>query len=58
MSRGLIDLIAKQIKGNPKIIVTGGYTAQMKKYIASQITKVDRHLVFKGLYLLCKNFSN
>ena len=53
MSRGLIELIAKKFKGDkPKVIVTGGYTAQMKKYIASQITKIDRYLVFKGLFLL------
>ena len=52
MSRGLIDLIAKKFKSSPKVIVTGGYTQQMGKYIADQITKIDRHLVFKGLYLL------
>ena len=55
MSRGLIDQITRQIKGKPQVIVTGGYTKQMKKYIARQITKVNPHLVFKGLYLLWKN---
>jgi type III pantothenate kinase len=54
MSRGLIALLAKKIKTKPKVIVTGGYTPQMKKYIAREITAVDRYLVFKGLYLLWK----
>ena len=56
MSRGLISLLTKQLKAKPKVIVTGGYTPQMKKYIASQITKVDRYLVFKGLHLLWEKF--
>ena len=55
MSRGLITLLTKELKAKPKVIVTGGYTSQMKKYIASQVTKVDRYLVFKGLYLLWEN---
>jgi type III pantothenate kinase len=56
MSRGLIDELAKQIKGKPQVIVTGGYTKPMKKYIARQITKEEPHLVFKGLFLLWKAF--
>ena len=33
MSSGLIDLIEKKIKGKAKVIITGGYTSLMKKYI-------------------------
>lgn len=54
MSCGLIDLISQQIKGRPKVIVTGGYTNLMKKFIAKKIDKIDKFIVFKGLYLLSK----
>ena len=54
MSRGLIDLLTRKLRTKPKVIVTGGYTPQMRRYIAGQITKVDRYLVFKGLHLLWK----
>ena len=52
MSRGLIDLLFKQIKGRPQIVVTGGYTALMKKFIHRKIHHVDNDLVFKGIALL------
>jgi len=58
MSRGLITLLQKKLRAKPKVIVTGGYTPQMRKHIAVQITKIDRHLVFKGLYLLWKAFCS
>ena len=54
MSRGLIALLTKRLRIKPKVIVTGGYTSQMRKYITAQMTKVDPHLVFKGLHLLWK----
>jgi type III pantothenate kinase len=52
MCCGLIDQITKKIKGNPKVIVTGGHTRMMKKFIARKITKIDKDLVFKGMGLL------
>ena len=48
MSAGLIDLIKKRIKGKPTVIITGGYTKLMKKYIHDHINIIDDHLVFKG----------
>ena len=55
MCNGLIDRISKKISGRPKIIITGGHTDLMKKYIAKRITKIDNSLVFKGIYLLANS---
>ncbi len=52
MCSGMIDLIKRKIRQRPKIIVTGGYTRLMRKYIAHKIDKIDPHLIFKGLYLI------
>jgi type III pantothenate kinase len=52
MCCGLIDRIKKIIKGKPIVIVTGGYTRLMKKYIQNKVTKIDKDLVFKGMALL------
>jgi len=54
MSKGLIDMIGKEIKGKPKVIVTGGYTKIMHRFIKKKITKFDSQLVFKGMQLLYK----
>ena len=56
MSCGLIDMISKSLKGRPKVIVTGGYTELMKKFISKKIDKIDHDLVFKGLALLSNQF--
>ena len=48
----LIDLLSKKLKGKPKVIVTGGHTHLMRKFIAKKITKIDKDLVFKGMALL------
>ena len=55
MSVGLIDLIRNEIKGNPKVIVTGGHTKVMQKFILPKVTKIDDNLVFKGMYLVWKS---
>ncbi len=52
MCCGLIERISKKIRGRPKVIVTGGHTRLMKKYIAKKATKIDKDLVFKGMSLL------
>jgi type III pantothenate kinase len=51
MCCGLIDRISKRIKGSPKVVVTGGYTRLMKNFISPKTTKIDQHLVFKGMAL-------
>jgi type III pantothenate kinase len=52
MLKGLIGLIKKEIKGKPKVIVTGGYTKLMAKYLKNEIDIIDEKLVLKGLELL------
>jgi type III pantothenate kinase len=52
MCRGLIDLIVAEIGGRPKVIITGGYTHLMKKFIAKKVDHIDNDLVFKGMSLL------
>jgi len=52
MSQGLIELITKKVKGSPKVVITGGYTQVMKRFIAKKIHKIDKDLVFKGMALL------
>jgi len=52
MCGGLIDQISQKMKGRPNVIVTGGHTELIKKFISKKITKIDRNLVFKGMNLL------
>lgn len=54
MCCGLIEQIARKIKGTPKVVVTGGYTQLMNRFISKKNTKVDKDLVFKGMGLLAK----
>ncbi|MDP8211861.1 MAG: type III pantothenate kinase [Candidatus Zapsychrus exili] len=48
----LIRSISTQIKASPKVVVTGGYTKLMKKYLKVKIDKIDNDLIFKGIRLL------
>jgi len=52
MCCGLIDSLAKKLEKKPKVIVTGGHTHLMRKFIAKKITKIDKDLVFKGMAML------
>ncbi|VAX37551.1 Pantothenate kinase type III, CoaX-like [hydrothermal vent metagenome] len=52
MCNGLIDMFQKKYKGKAKVIVTGGHTHLMKKFIHKNITKIDKDLVFQGMRLL------
>lgn len=54
MSCGLIDGISKAIKGKAKVIVTGGHTRLMRKFLIKKVTKIDKDLVFKGMALLAR----
>jgi type III pantothenate kinase len=54
LCNGLIDQISKGMKGRPNVIITGGHTELMRKFVASKILKVDKYLVFKGLELLSR----
>jgi len=52
MIKGLIDLLSKDLKIKPKIIVTGGYSDLMKHYVLDDACVVDKELIFKGMVLL------
>lgn len=52
LCQGFIELISKQIGGRPKVVMTGGHTHLMKKFVASKIRIIDDHLVHKGMALL------
>ncbi len=52
LCRGFIDLISQQIKAKPKVVMTGGHTNLMKKFVSPKIRIIDEDLVFKGIYFL------
>jgi type III pantothenate kinase len=52
LCRGFIDLISQEIKANPKVVMTGGHTHLMKKFVSPKIRIIDEDLVFKGIYFL------
>jgi type III pantothenate kinase len=52
LCRGLIDLIGQQMKVRPKVVLTGGHTQLMKKFVSPKIRIIDENLVFKGIYFL------
>ncbi len=54
LCQGFIDLLAKQLKDTPKVVMTGGHTHLMKKFVSPKIRIIDEDLVFKGLGLLVK----
>lgn len=55
MCRGLIDLISDRIKDHPKVIITGGHTRLMQKFIRTRVDIIDQNLVFKGIALIYQN---
>ncbi|MBI4309871.1 MAG: type III pantothenate kinase [Candidatus Omnitrophica bacterium] len=52
LCRGMIELMGRQMRMKPKVVMTGGHTRLMKKFIAPQIRSIDDHLVHKGMALL------
>jgi type III pantothenate kinase len=52
LCQGFIDLLAHQMKAKPRVVMTGGHTQLMKKFVSPKIRIIDEHLVFKGMYLL------
>ena len=52
LCRGFIDLISRQMKVKPKVVMTGGHTQLMKKFVSPKIRIIDEDLVFKGIYFL------
>jgi type III pantothenate kinase len=58
MCSGLIERISNQMKSDPQVIVTGGYTGVMKKFISAKIIKIDQLLVFKGMAALRNHYKS
>ena len=52
LCRGFIDLISHEMKVKPKVVMTGGHTRLMKKFVSPKIRIIDEDLVFKGIYFL------
>ncbi|MBI3601560.1 MAG: type III pantothenate kinase [Candidatus Omnitrophica bacterium] len=52
LCQGFIDLLARQLRARPKVVMTGGHTQLMKKFVSPKIRIIDQDLVFKGLYFL------
>lgn len=52
LCQGFIDLISQQMKARPKVVMTGGHTRLMKKFVSPKIRIIDEDLVFKGIYFL------
>lgn len=57
MCRGLIDHVAGTMSRRPKVIITGGHTGLMRKFIRTRIDRVDQNLVLKGIALVQQNLS-
>ncbi len=55
LCNGLIDLIARQMKTHPRVILTGGYGHLMRKFISRPITRLDNELIFRGIELIDRN---
>ena len=49
---GLIDRITEKMRSRPIVIVTGGYSHWMRKFISRDIQHVDKNLIFKGMSLV------
>lgn len=52
MCCGLIDRLAKNIGGKPKVILTGGYAGLIASELEDRANVIDIDLVFKGMRLL------
>ena len=61
LCKGMIDLLSVSLRGaskasdeaiSVKVVMTGGHTRLMKKFISPKIRIIDEDLVFKGIYFL------
>lgn len=51
LCNGLIDSLRHDLRKRAKVVITGGHTQIMKRFISHKITSIDSDLVFKGNYL-------
>jgi type III pantothenate kinase len=61
LCKGMIDLLTESLRGTRKasdeaiavkVVMTGGHTHLMKKFVSPKIRIIDEDLVFKGIYFL------
>lgn len=51
MCQGMVARISKEIKGNPRVVITGGYAHLMVRFLKNYRPIVDQDLVHKGMML-------
>ena len=57
LCKGMIDLLSSQMsfprkRESIKVVMTGGHTHLMKKFVSPKIRIIDEDLVFKGIYFI------
>jgi type III pantothenate kinase len=52
LCKGMIDMLCAQLPSGVKVVMTGGHTQLMKKFVSPKIRIIDENLVFKGIYCL------
>ncbi len=59
MCQGMIELLGQQVANSRRhkvnVVMTGGHTQLMKKFVSPKIRIIDEHLVFKGIYFLTQS---
>lgn len=55
MLKGLIKILARDLKIKPRVILTGGHAKLMAEYIKESVHVVEPDLVLKGLALVAKS---
>jgi len=52
MISGVIDLLVKELGQTPKIVITGGFSDVMTRYVPQYPCVVDKELIFKGIAMM------
>lgn len=52
LCQGMIDVLGKSLKQSPRVVMTGGHTQIMKRFVSPKIRIIDEDLVFKGIALV------
>ncbi|MBI3314758.1 MAG: hypothetical protein HYZ86_02280, partial [Candidatus Omnitrophica bacterium] len=55
LCQGMVDLLSRRVGARsprPYVVMTGGHTRLMKKFVSPKIRIIDENLVFKGMALL------
>jgi type III pantothenate kinase len=52
LTQELTKRVARQLRARPKVIITGGYTHILRRYLGTSLDAIDNDLVEKGMRLL------